>query len=68
MAKIALGDSREATQPDCLKALVIELVATFLFVFAGVGSAMAAGNNSRSVLMKEWMVCDVLVIKEHVLS
>lgn len=45
MAKIALGTSREAAQPDCIKALVIEFVTTFLFVFAGVGSSMAAGNH-----------------------
>lgn len=42
MAKIALGSSREATQPDCIKALIVEFITTFLFVFAGVGSAMAA--------------------------
>ncbi|KAE8056605.1 hypothetical protein FH972_013360 [Carpinus fangiana] len=42
MAKIALGTTREATQPDCIKALIVEFVTTFLFVFAGVGSAMAA--------------------------
>lgn len=45
MAKIALGSSREAVQSDCIKALVVEFIATFLFVFAGVGSAMAAGNT-----------------------
>lgn len=44
MAKIALGNSREATQPDCIKALVVEFITTFLFVFAGVGSAMAANK------------------------
>ncbi|KAI9191511.1 hypothetical protein LWI28_009381 [Acer negundo] len=42
MAKIALGHHREATQPDCIKALIVEFITTFLFVFAGVGSAMAA--------------------------
>ncbi|KAJ4830756.1 Tap42 interacting protein [Turnera subulata] len=42
MAKIALGTSREATQPDCIKALVVEFITTFFFVFIGVGSAMAA--------------------------
>ena len=48
MAKIALGTTREATQPDCIKALVVEFVTTFLFVFAGVGSAMAAGTYVRT--------------------
>lgn len=43
MAKIPLGSYSEATKPDCIKALVVEFVVTFLFVFAGVGSAMAAG-------------------------
>jgi aquaporin TIP len=47
MAKIALGTAREATQPDCIKALIVEFVTTFLFVFAGVGSAMAAGTYVR---------------------
>lgn len=43
MAKIALGTRREATQPDCIQALVVEFITTFLFVFAGVASAMTAG-------------------------
>lgn len=42
MAKIALGEGREATQPDCIKALIVEFICTFLFVFTGVGSAMAS--------------------------
>ncbi|KAM7275037.1 hypothetical protein ACFE04_016903 [Oxalis oulophora] len=42
MAKIALGSRQEATQPDCINALIVEFIATFFFVFAGVGSAMAA--------------------------
>ncbi|XP_077210952.1 tonoplast intrinsic protein 4;1 [Tasmannia lanceolata] len=44
MGKIALGSTQEATEPDCLRAIVAEFVCTFLFVFAGVGSAMAAGK------------------------
>ncbi|CAL5373590.1 unnamed protein product [Camellia sinensis] len=40
--KIALGTGREATQIDCIHALIVEFICTFLFVFAGVGSAMAA--------------------------
>lgn len=50
MAKIALGTTREATQPDCLQALVVEFITTFLFVFAGVGSAMAAGMPTSTHL------------------
>ncbi|XP_074563795.1 aquaporin TIP4-4 [Curcuma longa] len=42
MAKIALGDHREAAEPGCIRAVLAELILTFLFVFAGVGSAMAA--------------------------
>ncbi|OVA08592.1 Major intrinsic protein [Macleaya cordata] len=44
MAKIALGCGREATEPDCIRALIAEFICTFLFVFAGVGSAMTAGK------------------------
>ncbi|KAK4276994.1 hypothetical protein QN277_015070 [Acacia crassicarpa] len=51
MPKIALGTSREATQPDCLQALVIEFVTTFLFVFAGVGSAMATEKLGADALV-----------------
>jgi hypothetical protein len=43
MAKIALGNHAEATQPDCVRAVLAEVLLTFLFVFAGVGAAMAAG-------------------------
>ncbi|KAA8521817.1 hypothetical protein F0562_012490 [Nyssa sinensis] len=53
MAKIAIGNGREALQVDCLQALVVEFICTFLFVFAGVGSAMAtdklAGNSLVSL-------------------
>lgn len=43
MAKIALGNHNEAAQPDCVRAVLAEVVLTFLFVFAGVGAAMASG-------------------------
>ncbi|KAL9443167.1 hypothetical protein AB3S75_016512 [Citrus x aurantiifolia] len=51
MAKIALGSHREATQPDCIKALVVEFITTFLFVFVGVGSAMAADKLVGNALV-----------------
>ncbi|XP_041019297.1 aquaporin TIP4-1 [Juglans microcarpa x Juglans regia] len=51
MAKIALGTSQEAAQPDCIKALIVEFITTFLFVFAGVGSAMAADKLEASSLV-----------------
>ncbi|KAE9609144.1 hypothetical protein Lal_00020281 [Lupinus albus] len=38
--KMALGSTREITKPDCIKALVVEFIATFLFVFTGVASTM----------------------------
>uniref|UniRef100_A0ACD5VE00 Uncharacterized protein n=1 Tax=Avena sativa TaxID=4498 RepID=A0ACD5VE00_AVESA len=41
MAKFALGHHREA---GCVRAVLAEAVLTFLFVFSGVGSAMAAGR------------------------
>jgi len=46
MAKIALGDPDEAARPDCVRAVLAELICTFLFVFAGVGSAMAMEEMS----------------------
>ncbi|THU52525.1 hypothetical protein C4D60_Mb10t04890 [Musa balbisiana] len=42
MAKIALGNHHEAAEPGCIRAVLAEVVLTFLFVFAGVGAAMAA--------------------------
>ncbi|CAM6093461.1 unnamed protein product [Calypogeia fissa] len=39
--KIALGRSSEATSADALKAALAEFIATFLFVFLGVGSCVA---------------------------
>ncbi|KAI4376954.1 hypothetical protein MLD38_014655 [Melastoma candidum] len=73
MAKIALGSSREATQPDCIKALVIEFVATFLFVFAGVGSAMAADKLGAdpfvgllAVALAHTLVVAVMISAGHI--
>ncbi|XP_030946218.1 aquaporin TIP4-1-like [Quercus lobata] len=51
MAKIALGTRREATQPDCIQALVVEFITTFLFVFAGVASAMTADKLAGGSLV-----------------
>lgn len=39
--EIALGRRSEATEPDALKAVFAEFIATFLFVFIGVGSCIA---------------------------
>ncbi|CAK9166087.1 unnamed protein product [Ilex paraguariensis] len=50
MAKIALGTCREVVQPDCLQALIVEFICTFLFVFPGVGAAMAADKLTGSAL------------------
>nr|XP_010917707.2 probable aquaporin TIP4-3 [Elaeis guineensis] len=44
MAKIALGSRQEVAEPDCIRAVLAEIVLTFLFVFAGVGAAMTAGK------------------------
>ncbi|KAL7122058.1 hypothetical protein ACP275_01G022100 [Erythranthe tilingii] len=48
---IAVGHYKEAYQPDCLKALIVEFITTFLFVFAGVGSAMAADKLNGDALV-----------------
>ncbi|XP_066308126.1 aquaporin TIP4-4 isoform X2 [Miscanthus floridulus] len=44
MAKFALGHHREASDAGCVRAVLAELILTFLFVFAGVCSAMATGK------------------------
>ncbi|KAK7311778.1 hypothetical protein RJT34_10127 [Clitoria ternatea] len=51
MAKIALGTTREATHPDCIQALVVEFIATFLFVFVGVGSSMVVDKLGGDALV-----------------
>ncbi|KAJ4705001.1 Aquaporin TIP1 [Melia azedarach] len=38
---IAIGQPREATHPDALKAALAEFISTLIFVFAGEGSGMA---------------------------
>lgn len=48
MVKIAVGRVEEATQADSIRATVAELVCTFLFVFAGVGSALTVDKLSES--------------------
>ncbi|XVE53737.1 hypothetical protein DITRI_Ditri03aG0026600 [Diplodiscus trichospermus] len=56
MPKIALGTSREAAQPDCIKALVVEFVTTFLFVFVGVGASMAVDKLGTDALVGLFLV------------
>ncbi|GFS40243.1 tonoplast intrinsic protein 4;1 [Actinidia rufa] len=51
MAKIALGTGREATQPDCIQALIVEFICTFLFVFVGVGAAIATDKLAGDALV-----------------
>ncbi|CAA2959004.1 aquaporin TIP4-1, partial [Olea europaea subsp. europaea] len=51
MAKIALGNAREAFQSDCIQALIVEFICTFLFVFAGVGAAMATDKLNGDPLV-----------------
>ncbi|XP_047973666.1 aquaporin TIP4-1-like [Salvia hispanica] len=51
MAKIAIGNAAEAYQPETLQALVVEFIVTFLFVFAGVGSAMATNKLNGDPLV-----------------
>ncbi|XP_027355333.1 aquaporin TIP4-1 [Abrus precatorius] len=51
MAKFAIGTTREVTQPDCIQALVVEFIATFLFVFVGVGSSMVVDKLGGDALV-----------------
>ncbi|XP_022951998.1 aquaporin TIP4-1-like isoform X3 [Cucurbita pepo subsp. pepo] len=73
MAKIALGCVGEATQPDCIRALVVEFITTFLFVFVGVGSAITAntllGNalvGLFSVAVAHALVVAVMISAGHI--
>ncbi|XP_031114271.1 aquaporin TIP4-1 [Ipomoea triloba] len=51
MAKIALGNGSEALQSDCIQALIVEFICTFLFVFTGVGAAMATDQLQGNALV-----------------
>ncbi|CAE6010178.1 unnamed protein product [Arabidopsis arenosa] len=51
MKKIELGHHSEAAKPGCIKALIVEFITTFLFVFAGVGSAMATDSLVGNTLV-----------------
>ncbi|KAI4380157.1 hypothetical protein MLD38_006378 [Melastoma candidum] len=74
MVRIALGSIREATQPDCIRALVVEFIVTFLFVFIGVGTAMAsdkldAGSTMAglfAVAMAHGLVVAVMISGGHI--
>ncbi|KAM1618013.1 hypothetical protein ACFX1Q_017701 [Malus domestica] len=51
MAKIALGTTGEGALPEVWRALVVEFITTFLFVFAGVASAMATDKLAADALV-----------------
>lgn len=44
MVKIALGNAGDSVSVASLKAYLAEFIATLVFVFAGVGSAIAYGK------------------------
>ena len=46
MVKIAFGSLGDSFTAASLKSYLAEFIATLLFVFAGVGSAIAYGNES----------------------
>lgn len=51
LTKLVLGHGREASDPGCLRAVLGELVLTFLFVFVGVGSTITAGTYTGPLLL-----------------
>ncbi|BBN14438.1 aquaporin TIP [Marchantia polymorpha subsp. ruderalis] len=55
--KMVLGRSTEATAPDALRAVFAEFIATFLFVFIGVGSCIAHSKLSDGPLEAAGLVC-----------
>ncbi|KAK8602515.1 hypothetical protein V6N13_057857 [Hibiscus sabdariffa] len=73
MPKIALGTTREASQPDCIRALAVEFITTFFFVFAGVGAAITAdelGGNTLlglfAVAVAHALVVGVMISAGHI--
>lgn len=48
MVKLAVGSAADSFSAASLKAYLSEFIATLLFVFAGVGSAIAYGLSSLS--------------------
>lgn len=48
MVKLAVGSPADSFSAASLKAYLSEFIATLLFVFAGVGSAIAYGQSSFS--------------------
>ncbi|KAL2649915.1 hypothetical protein R1flu_018043 [Riccia fluitans] len=51
MPKLAVGRRDEATAPDAIKAATAEFIATFLFVFIGLGSISAYNKMYHEGLM-----------------
>nr|ACG37480.1 hypothetical protein [Zea mays] len=49
-------DHDEAPAPDvgCVRAVLAELVLTFLFVFTGVSASMAAGSGGKPGRLCRW--------------
>ncbi|KAL6850224.1 hypothetical protein ACP4OV_020851 [Aristida adscensionis] len=72
MAKFALGDHRELGDAGCIRAVLGELVLTFLFVFAGAGSTMAtaklAGGADSVDGLTAGALADALVVAVMVSS
>ncbi|KAG6549669.1 hypothetical protein Mapa_008648 [Marchantia paleacea] len=46
ISKVAVGRTDEATAPDAIKAGFAEFIATFLFVFIGVGSVVSYSEQN----------------------
>jgi glycerol uptake facilitator-like aquaporin len=53
MAKFALGHHREVADAGCIRSVIAEFILTFLFIFAGVGSAMATSTCMISTLCQQ---------------
>lgn len=49
MVKLAFGSFGDSFSVGSLKSYLAEFIATLLFVFAGVGSAIAYGNQALSI-------------------
>ncbi|EFJ33906.1 hypothetical protein SELMODRAFT_165035 [Selaginella moellendorffii] len=56
MARLTVGGADEYRQPDAMKAALAEFIGMFLFVFAGVGSAMAFAKLGGPILTPAGLV------------
>ena len=66
--RYAIGRAEEAVHPDSMRAALSELVATFIFVFAGEGSVLALGKLYAGTAPDLTVPAMVMVALAHALA